>query len=63
MFPADNTALLGAMLALFTPPSEAVACCAVRSRTHHVPLNEDPGFMEIYVDEMSSPAGVPGSRA
>ena len=56
VFPAGNTALLGAKLALFNLPSEGGAYSAIRSRTQHVPLNEDPQFMDIYVDEMSFPA-------
>lgn len=63
VFPAGNTALLGAKLALFNLPSEAGGYSAIRSRTQHVPLNEDPQFMDIYVDEMSFPAGAPGSQA
>ena len=63
VFPAGNTALLGAKLALFDLPSEAGAYEAIRSRTQHVSLNEDPQFMDIYVDEMSFPAGVPANDA
>jgi uncharacterized 2Fe-2S/4Fe-4S cluster protein (DUF4445 family) len=59
VFPAGNTALLGAKIALFNLPSEAGAYAAIRSRTQHVPLNEDPQFMEIYADEMAFPAGAP----
>jgi uncharacterized 2Fe-2S/4Fe-4S cluster protein (DUF4445 family) len=57
VIPAGNTALLGAKLALFNLPSEAGSCSAIRSRTQHVSLNEDPQFMDIYVDEMAFPAG------
>ena len=56
VFPAGNTALLGAKLALFNLPTEGGAYAAIRSRTQHVPLNEDPQFMDIYVEEMSFPA-------
>lgn len=59
VFPAGNTALLGAKLALFNLPSEAGAYEAIRSRIQHVPLNEDPRFMDIYVDEMGFPARAP----
>ena len=58
VFPVGNTALLGAKLALFNLPSEAGAYEAIRSRTQHVPLSEDPQFMDIYVDEMSFPAAI-----
>ena len=61
VLPAGNTALLGAKLALFNLPSEAGAYEAIRSRTQHVPLNEDPQFMAIYVDEMAFPVGAPES--
>ena len=61
--PAGNTALLGAKLALLNLPSEDGACDAIRSRTRHVPLNEDSQFMDIYVEEMSFPAGAPGPTA
>lgn len=57
--PAGNTALLGAKLALFNLPSEAGAYESIRSRTQHVPLNEDPQFMDIYVAEMAFPARAP----
>lgn len=59
VLPAGNTALLGAKLALFNLPSEAGTYAAIRSRTRHVPLNEDPQFMDIYVDEMRFPPVVP----
>ena len=55
VFPAGNTALLGAKLALFNFPSEECAFAAICSRTQHVSLNEDPEFMDIYVDEMAFP--------
>lgn len=56
LVPAGNTALLGAKLALFNLPSEEGACAAIRSRTRHAALNEDPEFMEIYVEEMAFPS-------
>ena len=63
VFPAGNTALLGAKLALFNLPSEAGAYEAIRSRTQHVSLNYDSRFMDIYVEEMGFPAGAPANDA
>jgi uncharacterized 2Fe-2S/4Fe-4S cluster protein (DUF4445 family) len=53
--PAGNTALLGAKMALFAP-DEHELYAGIRGRMRHVGLNEDPHFMDIYVDEMSFPA-------
>lgn len=55
--PAGNTALLGAKLALFRPGSEAGADYeSLRRRVEHVALNDDPQFMDTYVDDMRFPA-------
>ena len=51
--PAGNTALLGAKLALFEEPA---SWDAIAKRVEHVALNEDPGFHDIYVDEMRFPS-------
>jgi uncharacterized 2Fe-2S/4Fe-4S cluster protein (DUF4445 family) len=59
--PAGNTALLGAKLALFDPPSEQ-GYDSIRQRTRHVQLNEEPRFMDIFVDEMAFPAGGQGAQ-
>lgn len=53
--PAGNTALLGAKLALFNLPSEPGGYDSIRARVQHVPLNEDPRFVEVFVDEMRFP--------
>jgi uncharacterized 2Fe-2S/4Fe-4S cluster protein (DUF4445 family) len=54
--PSGNTALLGAKLALFSPDA---GYAALRGMTRHVSLNEDPAFMDAYVDEMSFPEVTP----
>jgi len=53
--PAGNTALRGAKLALFHLPADGDPYHALRQMTHHVSLNEDPQFHEIYVEEMQFP--------
>ena len=53
---AGNTALLGAKLALFDLDAEDGSHGAIRARTAHVSLNEDPEFIDIYVAEMGFPA-------
>jgi len=55
--PAGNTALLGAKMALFDTAPEADGYAAIRQRSEHVGLNEDPMFQEVYVEEMVFPAG------
>jgi uncharacterized 2Fe-2S/4Fe-4S cluster protein (DUF4445 family) len=52
VLPAGNTALLGAKRALFEKPG---AWDAMARRVEHVALNEDPGFHDIYADEMRFP--------
>jgi uncharacterized 2Fe-2S/4Fe-4S cluster protein (DUF4445 family) len=54
---AGNTALLGAKLALFSPEGEDGSYTRLRSRTEHVPLNADPSFQEIFVEELAFPQG------
>ena len=53
--PAGNTALLGAKLALFSLHEQDGSYVALRRQVSHVPLNADPEFQEIYVDEMHFP--------
>lgn len=55
VWPAGNTALLGAKLALFRPPDDDGGYVALRRRVEHVALNEDPEFQDRYVTEMSFP--------
>jgi uncharacterized 2Fe-2S/4Fe-4S cluster protein (DUF4445 family) len=50
--PVGNTALLGAKMALFAGDDRTVYD-AIQCKTRHVSLNEAPGFMDIYVEEMS----------
>ena len=54
--PAGNTALLGAKLALFQDPGD---WDRVARSIEPVALNEDPDFMDVYVEEM----GFPGPEA
>jgi uncharacterized 2Fe-2S/4Fe-4S cluster protein (DUF4445 family) len=49
---AGNTALRGAKLALVGLPQQGAAFDALRARTRHLPLNDDPQFHEVYVDAM-----------
>ncbi len=49
-----NAALLGAKMALFAG-TDAALYDAIRCKTRHVSLNEAPGFMDIYVEEMGFP--------
>jgi uncharacterized 2Fe-2S/4Fe-4S cluster protein (DUF4445 family) len=53
---AGNTALLGAKLALFHPPEDDGSFADLRRRIQHLPLNDDPGFIDTYVGEMAFPA-------
>jgi uncharacterized 2Fe-2S/4Fe-4S cluster protein (DUF4445 family) len=51
----DNTALLGAKLALFMSDAELDALNAFSQRIGHVALHADPEFQDIYVDELFYP--------
>jgi uncharacterized 2Fe-2S/4Fe-4S cluster protein (DUF4445 family) len=53
--PAGNTALLGAKLALCNDPAANAHHSAIRSRVEHVPLNTDPEFRNVFVENMSFP--------
>lgn len=61
--PVGNTALLGAKLALFLdsypPESNQHVLRSIRSRSRHVPLNDDPQFMDDFVDSMAFPKASP----
>lgn len=52
--PAGNTALLGAKLALFHSAGADVFD-RIRTRTQHVSLNDDAGFVDEFVSSMSFP--------
>jgi uncharacterized 2Fe-2S/4Fe-4S cluster protein (DUF4445 family) len=54
--PAGNTALLGAKLALFSLDQHDGSYPGLREKIRHISLNEDPGFHEIYVEQMRFPA-------
>lgn len=53
--PSGNTALRGAKMALFDDGGDYAQ---LRSRVDHVPLAADPTFQDIFVEQMSFPAGV-----
>lgn len=53
--PAGNTALLGAKMALFSLPEDGGGYAELRRKVRHVPLNEDPRFHEVFVEEMLFP--------
>lgn len=55
--PAGNTALRGAKRALFSLPERGGDFTELRRRTEHLSLKDDPQFQEVYVEEMSFPAG------
>jgi uncharacterized 2Fe-2S/4Fe-4S cluster protein (DUF4445 family) len=54
--PAGNTALLGAKLALFSPPAHNGAYSELAAKIRHVSLHEDARFQDAYVQEMAFPA-------
>ena len=51
-------ALLGAKLALFSLDEQDGSYSELRKNIRHISLNEDPGFHEIYVEQMQFPASV-----
>ena len=53
--PAGNTALLGAKVALFSIDGEKGSYSQIRSKITHVPLNTDPRFQDVFVEEMGFP--------
>jgi uncharacterized 2Fe-2S/4Fe-4S cluster protein (DUF4445 family) len=52
---AGNTALLGAKLALFSLDGEDGSYAGLRHRVEHVALNADPGFQDVFVEELAFP--------
>jgi hypothetical protein len=50
--------LLGAKLALFSLPEQDAAYAELRRRIQHVPLNEDPRFMDVFAEELRFPDAV-----
>lgn len=57
--PAGNTALLGAKMALFDLDGGDRSYTKLRQRIHHVALNLDPGFQDVFVEQLAFPQ--PGS--
>ncbi len=55
IFPAGNTALHGAKIALFDDMGENSRMRRVLDKMVHVPLAADPRFEEIYVESMAFP--------
>lgn len=53
--PVGNSALLGAKMALCTDGTQDPDFRALRSRVKHVSLNEEPGFQDVYAEEMGFP--------
>jgi uncharacterized 2Fe-2S/4Fe-4S cluster protein (DUF4445 family) len=54
--PAGNSALLGAKIALFQLPIQGGSYPEILKRMRHIELNDDPQFMDAFVDEMAFPA-------
>lgn len=55
IFPAGNTALLGAKVALLGTQPDEREFPELRRRIEHVPLADDPAFEEVYVGAMPFP--------
>jgi uncharacterized 2Fe-2S/4Fe-4S cluster protein (DUF4445 family) len=55
--PRGNTALLGAKLALLACSETQHQISEVRRKIEHVGINEQPAFMDIYVQHMPFPSG------
>lgn len=53
--PSGNTALLGAKLALFADRAQAEEIDFIRTHTKHIPLADDPNFMDVFADAMLFP--------
>jgi uncharacterized 2Fe-2S/4Fe-4S cluster protein (DUF4445 family) len=53
--PAGNTSLLGAKIALFDLQNGDGAYTELRQRIEHIPLSEDPDFMERFTAELGFP--------
>jgi uncharacterized 2Fe-2S/4Fe-4S cluster protein (DUF4445 family) len=59
VIPIGNAALLGAKLATFEDDCEFQT---LRDRTEHVPLHVDPGFQDVFADEMLFPEQGQGGK-
>jgi uncharacterized 2Fe-2S/4Fe-4S cluster protein (DUF4445 family) len=53
--PAGNTALLGAKLALFDLHQGDGSYPDLRNKIEHVPLSEDPAFLDVFTSELHFP--------
>lgn len=53
--PVGNSALLGAKMALCMDGLSDPGFSGMRSRLTHVSLNEEPGFQDVYAEEMGFP--------
>ena len=60
VLPVGNTALLGAKLALFNLYESDGSHAELRRKIHHVPLNEDAQFLDIFAKEMNFPEAAVG---
>lgn len=58
--PVGNTALLGAKIALFDLGRTDLEYSEIRQRIQHIALNLDSDFQEIFVQQMTFPAGAFG---
>jgi len=55
VFPAGNTALLGAKVALFSADGENGTYGPLRQKIEHVALKADGKFQEVFVDQLAFP--------
>lgn len=53
--PVGNSALHGAKQALFNIPSTLATCHQLLKTTRHISLNDDPEFMDLFVENMGFP--------
>jgi uncharacterized 2Fe-2S/4Fe-4S cluster protein (DUF4445 family) len=53
--PAGNTSLRGVKMALLCPSRREQWMEQIRTRTEHVPLASDPGFMDTFMDCLALP--------
>lgn len=53
---SGNTALLGAKISLFNPDEDQFHYAELLQKVHHVSLNEDLEFQNVYAEEMGFPS-------
>jgi len=56
VYPAGNTALRGAKLALFDDTPDLTSCRDILEMVEHVTLNSDASFQDIFVEELQFPS-------